>query len=104
MKKAHTIIEWVDGQQYDEYKIGVVYSDNIPRRRKQHSTAAPLIYCVEYIQTYAKTKNRLETQAIQELQNRGYIFIGHENFLVPRGEMFSLANLTACKGRKIYKP
>lgn len=94
------------GELFDYYKPG--FASKFETRKRAYITDNPCIEFLEGVQTYAKTKHKLETAIQKEMTARGYKRIisydtKTEWYEVPKGTEISLKDFECCKGRKIYK-
>ena len=86
------------------HKVG--FSGNWFNRRNSYITDNPLIEFVEYVETYKKTKHRLEREIQREIEELGGRFVTNNGKKTEWFEFdgeFSLSMLKSCKGRVIHQ-
>lgn len=84
------------------HKVG--FSGNWINRRNSYITDNPLIEFIEYIETYKKTKHRLEKEIQKEVEALGGRYVINHGKKTEWFEFdgdFSLDMLNCCKRRKI---
>ena len=80
------------------------FSSNWFNRRNSYITCNPLIEFVEYVETYKKTKHKLEREMQKEIETLGGRYIVNHGKKTEWFEFdgdFSLDMLKSCKDRKI---
>lgn len=93
------------------FKVG--YTTNLNNRLRAYITDNPTFQLIETVETYRKTKMKLETQLHEEILERGFQFqikmgIETEWFHVPEEQLkeferLGLQQFKCCKGRKILR-
>ena len=93
------------------FKVG--YCGNLAKRLPQYITHNANVQVVDTIQTYRKTKHRLETEIHSEIKEKGFDFVVNygiksEWFFVPieqeqEFERLGLSQFKACKNRVIKR-